>query len=308
VYLDENDEAGGLEDVELTAEDLETLRERFGYVAARVPEDGPGELLTADLTVELSRDSWLMKRGAPEMAVPFTGEVEVRIRPGEDPHVEGELTTIADRGFLQQFGKRFSPRQGTVTLDGPVDSARVDLSATYTIPSYSNPGNAEATIVLGVTGTQQDLSLTLSSEPPMETADIVSFVATGRPATSHLGVDGGGSDQAGGGDLAETGAGLALGQVTGAVERAARDGTGLDVVEIRREGIRGATLVAGKYLSPRLYVGYAQPIMRPGDGVRPGSASGSEVEVEFHVYRGLLLNVEGSDSSLRIFLRGRLVY
>jgi translocation and assembly module TamB len=100
-----------------------------------------------------------------------------------------------------------------------------------------------------------------------------------------------------GGGLAETGAGIAVGQILSSIETAAQTGVGLDVVEIQNDGIRGATLVAGKYLSPRLYVGFAQPIQ-----------SASEIEVEFLAFQNLLLNLEGSANSLSVFLRGRVVY
>jgi translocation and assembly module TamB len=304
VYIDERPSDGGLEDVALTAADLEILRERFGYV---VVEDDvrprTSELITADVTVEFGQDSWIRSRSTPEMAVAFAGEVNVQVRPGEELQLDGTLTTTAERGYIAQFGKRFSPREGTVTLDGPPADAEIDLSATYTIPSHANPDGAEATIVLGVTGTQDDLSLTLSSEPPMENADIVSYIATGRPAASTFALGDTNEETAPeetdppGGGLAETGAGLAVGQILSSIETAAQTGVGLDVVEIENDGIRGATLVAGKYLSPRLYVGFAQPVR-----------SATEVEIEFLAIRNLLLNLEGSASSLSIFLRGRVVY
>ena len=314
VYLGEDATTAALADVELSEEDLQTLRQRFGYVPDSEDDADPvSDRLTADLTVQLSRDSWIRKRASPEMAVAFTGEIQVQIRPQAEPRLQGTVTTIAERGYIAQFGKRFEPREGTVTLDGPPDSARVALSATYTIPSHTNPDNAEVTIVLSAEGTQDSLSLALSSEPPMENADIVSYIATGRPAASNLALGGGGGpDEAGAGEqggLAEAGAGIAIGQIIGAVQRAAQEGVGLDVVEIQREGLRGTTLVAGKYLSPRLYVGIAQPVtQQEGDGLLLGDERESEVEIEYQALRGLLLNIEGSDSALRIFLRGRLAY
>ncbi|MGE0159730.1 MAG: translocation/assembly module TamB domain-containing protein [Gemmatimonadales bacterium] len=316
VYIDERPGDAGLEDVELTAADMEILRERFGYIV--VEEDvqpAPSELLTADVTVEFGRDSWIRSRSTPEMAVAFTGDVEVELRPGEEPRLDGTLTTIAERGYIAQFGKRFSPREGTVTLDGPPASAELDLSASYTVPSHANPDGAEATIVLGVTGTRDELSLSLSSEPPMENADIVSYIATGRPAASTFALDEttGGDDAAGddggGGGLAEAGAGIAVGQILSSIEAAAQTGVGLDVVEIRRDGIRGATLAAGKYLSPRLYLGLARRIgRRERDPFSVEDDNGSEIEIEFLAIKNLLLNLEGSASSLNVFLRGRLVY
>ncbi|MDX1646989.1 MAG: hypothetical protein R3304_07580, partial [Longimicrobiales bacterium] len=93
------------------------------------------------------------------------------------------------------------------------------------------------------------------------------------------------------------------------IESAAARRVGLDVVEIRREGLRQATLVAGKYVTPRLYVGFAQPVsLREGDGLSFGSEGQSEVEIEYEALRWLLINIEGSGSSIRFFLRGRRAY
>ncbi|HUP50988.1 MAG TPA: translocation/assembly module TamB domain-containing protein, partial [Longimicrobiales bacterium] len=316
VYIDERVSDGGLQDVVLDAADLETLRERFGYIVVEEDlEPARGELITADLVVELGRDSWIRSRSAPEMAVAFSGAVTVRLRPGEEPHVEGTLTTIPNRGYIAQFGKRFTPQDGTVTLDGPPASAEIDLSASYAVPSRENPDGAEAIILLGVTGTRDELALSLSSEPTMATADIVSYIATGRPAASTLALgdadaeaDTGEPDGPSGG-LAGAGAGLAVGQILSSIETAVQTGVGLDVVEIRRDGIRGATLAAGKYVSPRLYVGFAQPLMRrERDALSLVEQDRSEVEVEFLAVEGLLLNLEGSASALSLFLRGRLAY
>lgn len=306
VYLGGRTASRDLEDVELTEEDMRMLRERFGYVPRETERTRPlADRLSADLTVHLGRDSWLRNRSSPELSVPFTGDMEAHLRPGEGPDLQGQVSTIAGRGFVEQFGRRFELREGTVTFDGPPEATQLDLSATYTIPSREDPNNAEATIVLAVQGTRDSLSLELSSEPPMENSDIVSYIATGRPAAGALSFQE--SDQNGG--LASAGAELALGQLTGVIESAAGQSVGLDVVEIRREGFREATLVAGKYISPRVYVGFAQPVMlREGDGLSLGDEGESEVEVEIEALRWLLLNVEGSSSALRLFLKGRYAY
>lgn len=306
VFLDERVTSAGLEPVELTDADLEMLRERFGVVPDTGATRRPfAERVTADLEVFLGRDSWLRKRTSPEMAVPFSGTIEVVLRPDEPPRLQGSVEVIAGRGFVEQFGRRFELSEGTVTFNGPPEETSVDLTATYTIPSHDNPDGAEVTIILEVTGTQSDLGLTLSSEPPLENADIVSYIATGRPAAGSLSFQGEGSN----GGLVSTGAGFALSQMTSAIEAAAARSVGLDVVEIRREGFRQATLVAGKYVSPRLYVGFAQPIaLQDGDGRSFGSEAQSELEIEYEALRWLILNLEGSGSSIRFFLRGRRAY
>lgn len=306
VFLDERVTSSGLEPVEFTDEDLRMLRERFGIVPDANEARRPlAERITADLNVELGRDSWLRKRTSPEMAVPFSGTMQVELRPGQPPMLQGSVDVIAGRGFVEQFGRRFDLADGTVTFNGSPAETRVDLEATYTIPSRDNPDDAEVTIILEVTGTQEDLSLTLSSEPPMENADIVSYIATGRPAAGSLSFEGG----AAGGGLVAAGADFALSQFTSLIEGAAAGSVGLDVVEIRREGLRQATLVAGKYVTPRLYVGFAQPIsLQEGNGLSFGSEGRSELEIEYEAWRWLLLNVEGSGSSVRFFLRGRHAY
>ena len=306
VFLDERVTSGGLEPVELTEDDLRMLRERFGIVPDPAQTRRPfAERITADLEVELGRDSWLRKRTSPEMAVPFSGTMQVELRPAELPSLQGSVDVIAGRGFVEQFGRRFELSAGTVTFNGAPAETRVDLEATYTIPSRDNPDDAEVTIILEVAGTQEDLSLTLSSNPPLENADIVSYIATGRPAAGSLSFEG----ESGGGGLVAAGADFALSQMTSLIETAAAGSVGLDVVEIRREGLRQATLVAGKYVTPRLYVGFAQPIsLQEGNGLSFGSEGRSELEVEYEAWRWLLLNVEGSGSSVRFFLRGRRAY
>lgn len=306
VNLDEQIADDGLEDVELTEADLETLRERFGFVPpserdARTLADA----LTADLRIRLGRDSWLRKRASPEMAIAFTGELDVALRPGEDVRADGTVEAIPERGFVEQFGRRFRIVSGTVRLDGPAAEASVDIRASYTIPSHDNPDEAEVTILLDVEGTREDLRLTLSSDPPMENADIVSYVATGRPASGNASFGGAGSD----GGLVAAGAGLALDQLTGIIESAAENSVGLDVVEIRREGLREATLAAGKYVTPRIYLGFSQPVsLREGDGLSFGGEGQSEVELEYEALRWLVLNLEASGSAVRFFLRGRRAY
>jgi hypothetical protein len=306
LFLDEQDGGDGLRDVALTEEDLRMLRDRFGYVPDQEPPSTPfAERLTATLAVELGRDSWLRKDVSPEMAIAFTGDIDVELRPGEEPDLQGSVEPIAGRGFVEQFGRRFDVREGTVTFDGPPSAVRLDLSAEYAIPSHDNPDAAEATIVLDIEGTRDSLSLSLSSEPPMENADIVSYIATGRPASGSLSIGEGDGD----GGLVDAGAGLAVGQIVGAIEGAAAQSIGLDVVEIRREGLRQATVVAGKYVSPRVYIGFATPVtLQEGDGSALEGEGESEVEVELEALRWLLINIEGSGSALRFFLRGRYAY
>lgn len=305
VWLGERATESGLEDVTLTQQDLETLRDRFGVVTTEDRRTSQtAERLHVDLDVSLGRDSWIRKRTNPEMAVPFDGDVSVMLEPGTPPELEGTVRVVEGRGFVEQFGKRFELASGTVDFHGAPADADVDLRARYTIPSRGNPDDAEATILLGVEGTTQELRLTLSSDPPMENADIVSYIATGRPAARGLAL-GSGDEHTG---VLTTGTELALDRMVGVIEGAAADRVGLDVVEIQRDGLRGATLVAGKYVTPDLYLGFAQPVTLNESESTSGGVPESRVEIEYAALRWLVLNVEGSGSDIRFFLRGRRAY
>jgi translocation and assembly module TamB len=153
-----------------------------------------------------------------------------------------------------------------------------------------------------VAGGVNDLRLTLGSEPAMETTDVLSYLATGRPAASaaEFGASSGGNG------LSGQGASLALGTVAGLLEEQGGDRIGLDVVEIRQGGPDGTTVVAGRYVSPRLYVGFQQPLVErnQGEGIEENGLR-TQVEVEFAAFRWLLINLQGGRSELRWFFRTR---
>jgi autotransporter translocation and assembly factor TamB len=142
----------------------------------------------------------------------------------------------------------------------------------------------------------------------MENADIVAYLATGRPASGPAAFEGAAAQGSDGG-VASAGAGLAVDQLVGVIEEAAQGSVGLDIVQIRRSGLREATLVAGKYVSPKLYLGFVQPIsLQEGQGLSLSGESDWEVEIEYEVLRWLLVNLEGSGSAMSFFLRGRRAY
>jgi hypothetical protein len=139
----------------------------------------------------------------------------------------------------------------------------------------------------------------------MENADIISYLATGRPATTSLDFNQNGE----GGGIGALGSDVALGQVTGLVEGLAAEGAGLDVIEIRPDGLRGATLIAGRFVSPKLYVGFKQPIGRdPDDPDGRSEFERTEVEFEYQALRWLLLNMEASNSAVSFLFRYRHAY
>ena len=310
VTLDEGDlylggglGANSVDDVVLTDADYDELEDYFGFPMRRLREAERApifEASTIDLSVRATRDNWLRQSANPELEVQVTGELRVEKEPGPDIRLVGEMEAIPARSYVEQFGRRFSLRQGQLVFrGGPLDT-RLDLEASYEVPSRRDD-EPEATIILGMEGEVEDLRVLLSSEPSMDNSDIVSYIATGRPASGSFDVGESGGVLSRGGDLA-------LDQMTGLLEGLAAEQVGLDVVEIRRQGLDAATLVAGRYVSPTLYLGFQQPL-----GVERSQQDGpgreqTQIEVEVQAYRWLLLNFQSGGDALQFFLRSRYGY
>lgn len=312
IYIGGDDEAANpdLAEVALSEGDLTTLRERFGV---RVSEADTTtvtayEALAMTLDIEMQRDVWLRSRSNPELNVQFIGDLDVQKEHFEDLQVFGTIEVLPERSYVEQFGKRFTITNGTLSFNGAVADPVLDLEAAYGVPAQGTAGQDQITITLGVEGRPDDLNLTLGSEPPASQADIVSYIATGRPADQAF--QGGSGGEGGGEGLGGAATGLAIGQAAALVENLVGSELGLDVVEIEPDGLNGATLTAGRYLSPRLYVAVRQPFSR-------GSASASttgqdapqtQVTLEYELANWLLGRLTGGAGTLQANLQFRYAY
>jgi hypothetical protein len=80
-------------------------------------------------------------------------------------------------------------------------------------------------------------------------------------------------------------------------------------LQVRFDALTGATLVAGRYLDPKLYVGFRQPLQYKESGTPNSSVTSStSVEMEYAIYQWLVLNLQGETSKLRSFIRARHAY
>jgi hypothetical protein len=97
--------------------------------------------------------------------------------------------------------------------------------------------------------------------------------------------------------------------VTGFAEEAAQEAIGLDVLQVRFDALQGATLVAGRYVDPQLYVGFRQPLQyKESNSPSSSVQTTTSVELEYAIYQWLLLNLQGETSKVRSFIRARHAY
>lgn len=303
-YLTDETSAAAFEPVTLSRTDLLTLQERFGI---RVSEsdttnfDFYEAMDIQDLRVDLARNTWLRSVSNPKMEIQFSGSIDVAKRPYSDVQVFGTIEVIPDRSQIDQFGRRFEIERGTLTFNGPAGEPDMNLRAVYNVRSRRTQAN-EVTITLQATGSPQDLELAFSSDPTMELADIVSYIATGRPASQSLQFGGSTTE-----DYLQSAAGLAMGPITSLVENLAGSGLGLDVVEIEQDESSGLMLTAGKYVSPRFFVSVSQPVSL-GSTSQTSSGSDTQVTMEYEIVRSLLVSLLSRGTVLRVTLRWERAY
>jgi translocation and assembly module TamB len=300
-YLQAKNLQHSAEAVELTPEDLKLLEQRFGPEVARRSQESRPPLYAwgLGLDVALSQNNWLRRRSDPVMAVELSGKVSVRKKPKEELQLFGQIRPLVGRSFVQLMSRRFDLKSGTFELAGPINQARLALDAEYTTTAAGS--STPVVIIAAVKSDTGKLDVSLVSRPTMPNADIISYLTTGRPASTDPTLE---SDEQG---VLAAGASLAFGAALGSVAGRAGQSLGLDVVQVLQDRQGGQTVVAGKYVSPPLYLGFRQPIVPPSNSTRSTSQQQEpvEFEVEYAALRQMLLNLQGGGSDIRVFLRLR---
>lgn len=169
----------------------------------------------------------------------FAGNLLLQDEAGQLTKATGEITI--PEGRYKAYGQRLAVEHGRLLFSGgPVTNPGLDIRAVRHI--------SNVTAGLKVTGTLNYPKIELYSIPTMGQTDILSYMLLGRPIESAAGNDG---------EMMAKAA-LALSLVGGdTLARKIADRFGIDEmrVESSNDGEQ-ASLVMGRYLSPKLYVGY----------------------------------------------------
>lgn len=170
------------------------------------------------------------------------GQLQVSERPGRATRALGEISVT---GTYQAYGQDLDIERGRLLFSGPVTNPNLDIRAVRRVQAV--------TAGLAVTGNVAQPVLEVYSVPAMDQAEALSYLVLGRPlrqATSSGDMDALGTAATAvttaGGDLLAKSLGARL---------------GLDVVGVGTSRELGAgALTMGKYLSPRLYLGYGRSL------------------------------------------------
>jgi translocation and assembly module TamB len=197
---------------------------------------------------------------------------------------------VTERSTLRQFGQEFEISEGSLTFNGDPYTPYLNLEAVYEQRARQTQGT-EVRITLRLEGRPEDLSPTLSSNPPMDTRNILSYLATGRPADQLF------TGSGEGGGLATQ---VALGQATNFVENLAASELGLDVVRVQVRTSGASYLTVGRYFTPRLFVSIEQPVTTSNLGDLQTNQYLPDLTLEYYLRETLLLRALNSQQSFQV--------
>ncbi len=176
------------------------------------------------------------------------------------PTVSGRATLTP--GTLTYHGKEFELTKGVVDFTNPYGiEPELDITAEHRIRDWD--------IQLSITGTPENLVLTLSSQPREEDGDIVSLLLTGKTTNELIRSEGGSTTSP-----ASLLAGIAASSVAGRL----KESTGLDILEVELTDTNGdsalgdVNLTVGKELTENMTVTYGMET-KEGDMIQKTTTS-----------------------------------
>jgi translocation and assembly module TamB len=182
--------------------------------------------------------------GLGDMNIVTGGELDLRKTPGGSLGITGSMEVV--RGYYSFQGRRFEVERGsTVRFRGqsPIDPA-LSIQATRLISGV--------TARVAVQGALSDPRVALSSDPPLDQADVLSLIVFGQPV-NDLGL----SQRT---SLSERAASMAASAIATPVADSVARALNLDLFEIQTQGTSGATVSLGSQIGTRLYVGLKQDV------------------------------------------------
>jgi translocation and assembly module TamB len=228
-------------------------------------EEGPTSMDDGSNPADTVRLDLVVKANTPFEVINDLADLEVNpdlVIKGRASHptVSGRATLTP--GTLTYQGKAFELTKGMVDFTNPYGiEPELDLTAEHHIRDWD--------IQLSVTGTPENLILTLSSQPREEHGDILSLLLTGKTTNELIRSEGGSTTSP-----ASLLAGIAASSVAGRL----KESTGLDILEVELTDTNGdsdlgdVNLTVGKELTENMTVTYGMET-KEGDMIQKTTTS-----------------------------------
>jgi autotransporter translocation and assembly factor TamB len=247
--------------------------EPLDSAAARPPTDNPQvglyDTATIDVRLRLPDDLVLRGRnmhasfsriGLGDMNITVGGELQIRKAPAGQPDLVGSVRVV--RGYYDFQGRRFEVlRDSQIRFQGttPIDPA-LQVDAQRIISGV--------TAIVNIRGTARQPQVRLSSQPPLDEADVLSLIVFNQPI-----------NQLGEGErlnIAERAGGLAVGYLATPLANSIASALDLDIFEIRASGGENGqpSIAVGQQFGSRLFVSFKQEF---------GSEDFSQLSLEYRI-------------------------
>jgi autotransporter translocation and assembly factor TamB len=230
---------------------------------------GVEEQSTVDVTFALPPGTWVRGIG---LDAEIIGSVHVTKAAGEPLQYGGRLEVEHGRYTLQ--GKRFELDRGVaVFTGGPSAIPDVDIQA-------HRKASREVTVYAHVTGPANKPNLQLTSDPPMDTAEIISYMFFGRSTTA--------------GDRESRGLGVSAASVAGSllldsVAPELRDTLRIDEISVTSDEDGTPAVEVETQVTPDVYLRLVQSL---------GASADEAVEVRWRFWRDFNLKSRVSRSGI----------
>ncbi len=179
-----------------------------------------------------------------------TGQLRVVERPGQPAEAQGQLNIVG--GVYKAYGQEINITEGRLLFAGPLQNPQVDVKAERTV--------GDVTAGLRVSGTLRKPQVSVYSNPTMDQGEALAYLLLGRPLNQATGSQGQLLQKA------VTSLGLSGGEL---LAKKIGGALGVEDVEVQTgETTTDASLVVGKYLSPKLYVSYGLGLFSPNNVLR----------------------------------------
>jgi translocation and assembly module TamB len=226
------------------------------------PEEGPSLPLDMDLTVSLGDKVRMAGFG---LKGGLGGKMQVWARPGREMTANGALEVS---GRYKAYGQDLTITRGNLNWNfNAVSDPRINIRAERRV--------GDVTAGIDVTGRAQSPRVDVWSDPSMSQSEALAFLVLGRSLT------GASSDQT----QQVNAASAALSAGSGLLASQLGAKLGLDDAGVSQSRALGGSVIGvGKYLSPKLYVGYGVSLV----------GSGSVLTLKYLLRRGFDIEIESS--------------
>jgi translocation and assembly module TamB len=189
-----------------------------------------------------------------ELVSELSGNVRATKRPERDVDLTGRIDVV--RGSFAFQGRRFQLSRGVVEFTGGGKiNPSLDVVAEYHLPEY------EVDAIIG--GTAEKPSLTLTSQPRLEQADILALLLFGKPVNAL--------NQNERGSVQQSALSITSGYVAGSIANSVSAALGLESLGV---DVSGGRVGFGHYVGDKTYVSMSQEL---------SGEHGREVSMEYQV-------------------------